>query len=326
MPLFNYTRLALYTAILLLIVLAAPAYAVDPSSNSDVVTGFQAFGNTIGALVSKALSNPKLTKFVHWIFLVFFVIGLLKTISIWIITGGAVVDLFEFLCLAGAVTVLIRLYDKLTAACWQAANTLASVMQEGLLGNGDLFFAPGLMGLFITNIIYPELPTLNIPEAFRLTLFIWTLSGMSLILSALAYISTVWALWGYVIAKLIGFIALPFLMTKRLAFIFDGWLRFFFGFLVYAIIARINIALVIASIFLYYGYPVPPTAGGIVPIQLDAVSSITQWFGLITFMLVGIVALLSTGTFVGTIVGGNSAGSMGASIRGVARFVALRVI
>ena len=326
MPLSDYKRLALLAALMLLLALAAPAFAADPSSNADVVSGFQAFGNTVGALVSKALQHPKLTKFVSWLFTAFLAIGLLRTLAIWLIAGGAVVDLFEFLCLAGAVTVLLKLYDPLTSACWQAANTLASVMQEGLIGNGDLFFAPGLMGLLITNIIYPQLPAMDIPEAFRLTMFIWTMSTISLILSALAYISTVWALWGYVIAKLIGFVALPFLMTKRLSYIFDGWLRFFTGFLVYAIIARINIALVIAAIFLYFGYPVPPTAGGIVPIQLDAVSAITQWFGLITFMLVGIVALLSTGSFVSTIVGGNSAGSMGGSIRGMARFVALRLI
>ena len=103
-------------------------------------------------------------------------------------------------------------------------------------------------------------------------------------------------------------------MLKRTAFLFDGWMRLFTGFLVYGVIARANLlltVLAIKSLFGIPGYAVDTTYN----IRWDF-SGMGDIIGLAGFLIVGILALISTGRFATAVVSG--AGGFGSSISSVA--------
>jgi hypothetical protein len=95
--------------------------------------------------------------------------------------------------------------------------------------------------------------------------------------------------------------------------LFDGWLRFLFGFLLYSVIARVNLTLVVLALSSLYG--VPPLNPGVSTIHIGG-AMLFELGGLLAFVLVGILALISTGRFVSSVVGGSSIG-MGGALAGL---------
>jgi len=144
------------------------------------------------------------------------------------------------------------------------------------------------------------------------------------LLSALAYVSVIWGFWGFTLAKLIGLTFFPTLLTQRFNWLFDGWLRFYAGFLMYYIIARLNVVLVAISLAVYFNVQLTPNPGP--PVELPMMSSLFDAIGIFTFMFVGLLSLFSTGKFAATIIAGAGGGGMGSAVLGASRTAARLVM
>jgi len=122
----------------------------------------------------------------------------------------------------------------------------------------------------------------------------------------LAVLTVTWAIWGYSLAKMIGWMFIPMLMFQRLEWLFSGWLRLFFGFLLYNVIARVNLVLVALILKNLLGATsISPTQD--MPFQM-AMTSIYDVAGVLVFLVVAVLALISTGKFASTIAGSGGGG------------------
>lgn len=132
----------------------------------------------------------------------------------------------------------------------------------------------------------------------------------------------IWGFWLYAIALAIGPVLLPFTLYERLAFLFEGWLRFFFGTVIYIILARVNLALVAVAIMAFWG-STPSALGSFTVPTLPPIDDITNILGLMLFASVGIFTLLATGRFASTVVAGAAAGGLdfGRAFNAVSRAV-----
>ncbi|WP_395398718.1 hypothetical protein [Pseudoduganella sp. UC29_106] len=237
--------------------------------------------------------------------------------------GGAnVLDIHTAVLLVLMVQVMRASYDPLTDALWEYAEQMASGLQQGMIGTKDAFFAPKFIGNVVRAMSFSVLDILNPVKATIQALTVWTLSLAMLLLSVISYVSIMWGFWGFTLAKLIGLMFVPTLLLKPISFMFDGWLRFFLGWIVYYVIARINVVMVACAIALYLGIGIPFTAGAQQTIELPQFSSIFEMMGLITFMFIGILALFSSGKFAASIVAGAGGGGMGSSILAASRAAA----
>ncbi len=113
---------------------------------------------------------------------------------------------------------------------------------------------------------------------------------------------------------MVGWMFIPMIMFERLSWLFDGWLRFFFGFLIYGVMARANLVLVAIVLKAFFNLPsfsVPPGQA-----YFFEVRHLSDSFGLLSFLLIGVLALISTGQFASSIAGG--VGGIGSAVRGLA--------
>lgn len=291
---------------LLMLLLGAGAAIAAPNmaSPNSVTSGFDSFISGVNTKVANVLTSPIVMQDVMLLFNFFAVLLVIWTMYLYAFGKGTIVDLLSTAILIMMVKVLMGQFSVLTTAIWSAGNGYVSSVQTALLGNGDLFFAPTFIANLINSLDFSASPVVNFVNGFIAGIYIAIITVITFLLSALAYFATIWAFWGYTIAKLIGLLFVPFLLYERLSWLFDGWLRFFFGFIVYAIVARLNIALVALAIAAYFG--VTPALGVMTPITVAPISSITQVFGLFVFCMVGLLAIVSTGSFVSTIVGGSA--------------------
>jgi hypothetical protein len=225
-----------------------------------------------------------------------------------------VLEIFAVILLIVITRVMLDYYDYLTSVCWSWGEGIAGGIQMAVIGNSDPFFLPGFINDTIKGITASDVSFLDGLAIWLGALLVFVAVAL---LSIASFFCTMWALWGYALAKIIGLFFIPFIMLKRTTVLFDGWCRFFLGFLVFGIIARANLVLTVLAIKCYFhipGYTVPTT-----PYRLDF-TSFADLLGLLAIMFISIFALMATSKFASTIMSG--AGGFGGSLRNAAYSVA----
>lgn len=325
MILFNKTarRLLLVFYTLVGCCLALPAYAgPDVSQPGAAVAGFDKFIGRITSLSNAAINQPDFTMFVKMMF--FFFVLLMIIWTMWRYSMKAVnnIDILTNVILILMVQVLMTTYVTLIDATWSATEGIAGSLQMGMIGTRDAFFAPAFITNVLSNMYFPPSTWLNPVVVMVTALNMTILSVLLVLLSVLSYVAVLWGFWGYTLAKLTGMLFLPFLLYERLSFLFDGWLRFYFGFLIYYIMARLNVVMVACSLAIFLGVSIPFGLTPGVPVELPMMASLFDAIGVTTFVFVGLLSLFSTGKFAATIVSGAGGGGMGSAVMGAARAAA----
>lgn len=297
------------------------AAQLPDNSATGIGTGFNNFFNKVEGLISTAIQTPDFVEYIDWLFLALSVNLAIFTIIKWVNNAAGTYDLITAGILIMLVKWLMLTFDTATAGIWQVGDGVGASLQNAMLGTKDLFFAPRFLAKLLSSLTWTNQNTVDLGLIFRNALNMFTVSLAAMVISMLAFVSAVWGFWGYSLSKLIGLLFVPTLVNEKISFLFDGWLRFFLGFVVYALVARLNLVLVVVSISLYFGLGLPPGMPT-TAIEMQPVSTLFELLGLMTFMFVGILALFSTGRFAASIVSGAGGGGMGPAVLGIARMTA----
>lgn len=294
----------------------------DPSTTGPVVQGFSEFIRKVNTLSNSAIDEENFQGFVTMLFMFFVILMIMWNMFLYVNKRIGFADVFEKIILILMVQVLMSTFAIWTGALWATAEGVASSLQNGMIGTTDSFFAPTFISNILRNMTFPPMTILNPLAVFVTGLNMILLSVAMLLLSMISYVSIIWGFWGFTLAKLVGLVFIPTLLYERLSWLFDGWLRFFMGFLIYYIIARLNVVMVACSLAIYFGVGIPFSISAGTPVELPMMASIFDAIGVFTFMFVGILSLFSTGKFAATIVSGAAGGGMGSAAAGAARTVA----
>lgn len=293
------------------------SWAVVPPSTSEAMLGMNTFMTSVATATNNIMSSPVLGTFLDAVWSAFAVILLVMALSKYAMSASNVLEVFAVVLLIVITRIMLDHFDYLTSVCWAWGEGVAGGIQMAVIGNSDPFFLGGFINDVMKGITTSDVSILD-------TVAIWL--GTVLVFLAVAFLSicsffcTVWALWGYALAKLIGLFFIPFIMLKRTTVLFDGWCRLFLGFLIFNIIARANLVLTALALKCYLhipGYTVP-----VAPYRLDF-SSLADLLGLLAILFISIFGLLATSKFSSVIVSG--AGGFGASLRNAAFSVAYMV-
>ena len=299
------------SCIIFLFFYSAKAFAVadDPGSFGSISSNLGAFQGNVATLVANLLADPSLNNMVDMMFKAFAAITIINLFVRWQFGAGVTMaDMFSTVVLIGIVRVFMVGFDSLTTAAWGWSEGVAAGIQKVAIGNTDLLFMPQFMYDVIGAISWESISWFDGIAAVVGLIVIYL---ASFFLTILAVIASSWALWGYVLAKVIGWLFIPFVLFERLAFLFDGWLRLFVGFLIYNIIARVNLVLV--TILLQSFFNLPSPALGVSDKFFFTISHFTDILALLALLAIAILSLLSTGSFAKEIAGG--VGGVGSSVR-----------
>lgn len=302
----------------LLMLASQSAFAVETDYNTAMGRA-NVFIGSVNTVVQNIVNDGQLGGFVRSVWLFFSALVLVPAVIAWARDAKAV-DNVIFQCLMVMITGTIMMqYEFLTGLLWDINEGIAGGIQRAVMGNSDPFFLPG----FIHDVIQAiDLTNLGgFLNGIRVAFSSWILLPLLSGLSVLSFIVNLWCLWQFSVGKLIGFFTVPLLLSKKFSFIFDGWLRFIFGAIVYGIIARINVvltALLVRTYFQLPSYTAPPEA---IPLNVQA---LPQMVGLIAFCGIAVLALIQTGRFAQAIISGAS--GFGDSLQTAARVAVGKLI
>jgi|GEM_PF-1869777 len=249
--------------------------------------------------------------------MLFFVIAVYylgKEVLLW---ANGVVQLDALLTAVLMVTMVaavLESYDYLTSLAFETFDDIAASIQLQMLGTEDSFAAIGYIEAYLDHVSIMDAHWL---DGIKKIFAVMIATALIVVLGALAFLADAWAVWGYVLAKLLGWLFIPFIMIKPLSGLFDRWLSFFVGFLFYGLVVRINLAMIATMFSMHAGVSLDQAEFGPVPITWDGIFS--NLVGALALLLIAILALISSGKFANQLASSVVAtGGAAQAIRGVA--------
>lgn len=298
-----------------IIALPMAAMAEQPPDYNDSLQRMNTFMQNVSIVLNNILADATLSGFVNALWNALTVILLFTAFSKYSMGGITIFELIHPLLLIVITRLMLNNYDYLTTICWSWSDGIAGGIQRAVIGSSDPFLLPAFVHDVVSGI---ETSDISMFAGIKLVIAANLILAIIFLLSVLAFLATTWALWGYAMSKIIGWFFIPFIMVKRLSYLFDGWVRLFTGFLVYGIIARANLILTVLAIKAFFGIP-GYTVDTSSSIRIDF-EGVADLFGLGAFLFIAILSLIATGRFATTVVSG--VGGFGDSVRTVAFGVA----
>jgi len=213
----------------------------------------------------------------------------------------------------------------MTSAMWGMAEGLGADIQYIAVGNRDVFFLPN-WSMKMFDLIKTE--DVDIWDSLVVIILgiVWYI--ISALLNLVLIISSFFAMFGYALAKITGVFFIPFILFQGTRNYFDGWVRFFIGFVILAIILRINAVIIAILVKAQCSSVIGNSLGFELPtepiyISLSGQTGSTLLNNLIFSGVVGIFFVLSSFSFASTLAAGSGSacGSIGRTISGVRRLI-----
>lgn len=313
------TRLA--ALLLCLLAWSLPAQAATIPALHEVFTSFETVSQQITDNINTALGTSQVERVVNVLF-----VALGSILFIWRFAGFALrgFDMLDLLTLTMTfvlVYILLTGYKAIFPPVFDAGRYVSDVLGNGITGRP--------LGTSMAESIF----NMIIQVKFEVSCSGWDCIGASiiafpatvtaylmvLVLGVIATLVELWTIWGFQIAYAVGWVTIPFLLFERLAFLFDGWLKFLFGLVVYVIVAKINLALVLLGMEILFNVEGSTGPGSIDPVQITGFFDVV---GMYVFMGIGVATLYSTGKFASSIVNSAAGGGVGEMVQKTAQAAA----
>ncbi len=292
------------------------AFGGDYSDYGNAHVAFGTFLGSVEDLLAAVLApGSNAAAFIEAFFVFGVVFKLVTVVAGYMLLTKDLTDVFQALILIAVVRALLDFYAPITSALFSWSGDFASSIQEPIVGTGDVFFLVDYLQNIWSAITHEDTSIFDGIKLVFATMLLW---GLLLLLSILAFLAVAWAVWGFALAKLIGWMFIPFLLFERTVFLFDGWLRFMVGFLLYAVIARVNLVLVLVLFASYFGLPLDSPVG---PDRVFPIPNVDEIGGLLSLLVIAVLSLISTSRFAIALASG--VGGFGQAVGSVARTAAL---
>ncbi|MYM52975.1 hypothetical protein [Pseudomonas aeruginosa] len=131
-------------------------------------------------------------------------------------------------------------YDYGTSAMWGVGVAISQGMQSFLVGNTDNFFFIQWVKIAFDNV---KLEDMGLWDGIKYWQYSTAWEFIAFLLEAVYWLASMWAELGYGLAKIVGVVFIPFYMLDSTRPFFDGWLRFFVGFIILNVILKATMVL-----------------------------------------------------------------------------------
>lgn len=276
-----------------LLLWAEPAHAQQIPVVHDVFVALEEMGDKLTEAVSNGLQTAQVSNIVNVLFAFFALMTFVWRFVAFGMRGFNLHDILELMFAIFFVYLLLTAYRTLVPAMASAGRYVGDALADGLIGTED--------GMTLAESIFVKVLTLSLRaecpgfwgcwEDPLPMLVTWIGNFVLIVLGIIATVVEVWMQWGFEIAYAVGWMTLPFLLFRKLAFLFDGWLRFFLSVIMYDIVAKVTLSVVLVCFSVLTGR---------IPGAMGATIDVTGPYSLVAlflFVVVGMFVLATTGRF-----------------------------
>jgi hypothetical protein len=295
---------------------ALPAHAATIPWLHTVFESLAAAADTMAARLDTALASAQVALVVNVLFASFALFLFVWKFTGFALRGFDVLHILELMFTIFFVYLLLRGYMTLLPAVVSAGRYVTDNLGTALIGSPpDVSLAESIFSSLLPLTLHAKCTGLCIKTGL-LAVSTTIVGYLAIIaLGVLAVVVQTWTQWAFHVAYAVGWATIPFLLSRRLSFIFDGWLKFFIGTVMYEMVAKIALSLVVLSFRFMQGSA---------PHSMEATIDVrgpSDLAALFAFILVGAFVLLCTSRVAAIVVQGVSgvSGVLQDMARGAAR-------
>lgn len=296
-----------------LVLWTLPAHAGIPVLDQ-VFGSFKSISDKMTANVDTALVSPKVEQIVNVLFTAMALSLFVWKFAGFALRGFSLLEIIELTLTIFFVYILITGYREIFPAIFSGGLKIADTIGNDLYsGDPSMTMAESIFGLLYTMKFHMNCSGLDcIGTQILAVIATFVVQVMVIILGLVATLVQLWVQWGFEIAYAVGWVMIPFMLYERLAFLFDGWLKFFIGMIVYAIVAETNLGLTLLGIQMLLGGADGTSQAAPATVE---VSGFFDVIGLLVFLVVGILMLMRTAAIAANIVSSAGGGGVGDIVR-----------
>ncbi|MCU8961137.1 hypothetical protein ACO0J9_13040 [Pseudomonas aeruginosa] len=308
-------RRSLFLALGLLAVFLMPLVLIQPAEAalSDTMRGI--FDGALATFVNGIMQDTN-NDIYTWSWMMFLALAfLLLFIELvkFIFEGFNAVSHLEALCYLFITMGLMAGYNAFTEAIWGVGVGLSNGYQQYLVGNTDNFFLSQWIHKATGAVVLDDL---DLFDSIRLILYTVQWTVICALLDVVFWLAAMWAEFGYALAKITGLIFVPFLLLPMTRPLFDGWFKFFCGFVFLLIILKATMvvaAITIKAILESLGVSFSGDYGDPAQVVQIAKENMYLLLDASAMLLIAILFILSSFAFASMIAGGvgNLSGGLG---------------
>lgn len=164
-----------------------------------------------------------------------FVVLLVTEYAFFVLDGFDAMRLISAFVAFSFTVILWAGYDNGTSAIWGVGVAISQGMQQFLVGNSDNFFFVQWLKVSLDSVHVEDLGFMDALKYGQYSV-IWSATGF--LLEVVFWLSSIWAEFGYALAKIVGITFIPFYMLESTRPLFDSWLKFFIGFVVLNVVLK----------------------------------------------------------------------------------------
>lgn len=272
--------------------------ATTPSDTFDVFKTF--LGKVKLGITNLMASGSDSMKTINAMFISLGTYRIGLAVILWMNDKNDLIDILGVVALVSIVLIMIEFYNPATSATFEFTDGIGISIQKALTGSGDMFLIPDYIFAVVNNISVP-MSVWDALSSFSNLLMLGVITLVMIMLSILGLVGMAWASWGFALAKMIGIFTVPLILLPATRGFFDGWVRFFMGFLIYGIVIRTNLALVALLLSVFFNVPISETPGA-KPMVIDP-DDWADMVGLLALLVVAYISIVSTGKFASALAG-----------------------
>lgn len=176
-------------------------------------------------------------------------------------------------------------YNSAISEFWSWSDAIGAGVQEAAVGTSDPLF----VGSKITeamNMFF--LKDVSLWDGFNAIMSMLWFKLISMLLSIVVFIISMWSIWGYAFAKITGLIFLPLLFLPITRGFFDKWFQILLGFWFFNLFAKIALTLYHLYFFAIFGALSDP-------IEFDPIGDQLALGRINLHFLIGVFFLIASG-------------------------------
>ncbi len=272
--------------------------------------------------LKQILLSPTTDLYLHIKYLVgaFSTILIVRFLITYLFDDITVIDLLVLIFSIFATTIYLNNYADITSYGWTYATGIVVSIHTATIGS---HYRGGINSFLLVLFDNIEI-TSNTSNIFLMAGRAFVFAILHLLLALFAFgstLATIWALWGYAITSIWGIVVIPFVILRETRFLFMAWLKVYIGYLIYYVIANLNLVVVYLLVISMFKLPVNIAASPTMSIPIYEIN-VDEGFplALVTMLLIGIMSMISIGSLASSLAGGGLSISSGIGAKALRKF------
>lgn len=246
-----------------------------------------ALNTTIANFVQTVMtdSTSEFYQFVRAMMLGLAFIGLAWHMIMWATKSIEDAELVIYVLTSIIIFTVYANYNTAISEFWSWSDSIGIGIQEAAVGTSDTLFIGTKINEAI-NMFF--LKDVSLWDGFNAVMTMVLFKLISLVLSVVVFIISVWSIWGYAFAKITGLIFLPLLFLPITRGFFDKWFQILLGFWFFNMFAKIALTLFHLYFFAIFGVLDDP-------VEFDPIGDTLALGRINLHFLIGIFFLIASG-------------------------------